>query len=187
MVTRRANYRFTVKKYEEMIRAGILDENDRVELIRGEIVEKMPIGDHHVATIIQLNDLFSRLITGLVFVSSQNPIRLPDSQPEPDVCLLEWKVDFYRSGKPTPANILLLIEVADSTLEYDRTDKLTLYAENGISEYWIVNLVDEQIEVFRSPQANGTYAQTSIHRRGEMISLVAFPNLNVPVEDLLPT
>ena len=186
MVTRRDTYRFTVKKYEEMIRAGILDENDPVELICGEIVEKMPIGDNHEATVALLVEQFMIHLARRVTLWPQNSIRLFDSLPEPDVCLLERRADFYRSGKPTPANILLLIEVSDSTLEYDRTDKLTLYAENGISEYWIINLVEEQIEVFRSPQSDGTYAQTSIHRRGETISLVAFPNLSLAVNDLLP-
>src|SRR5262245_15863165 len=134
MVVRR---RFSVADYERMIDTGILGPEDKVELIRGEIIEKMPKGDPHTACVKRLIHVGSNRFGGRVTLSVQDPLKLPDSEPEPDFMLLLPRIDFYASGKPVPADVLLLIEVSDSSLDYDRNVKLPLYAENRVAEYWI--------------------------------------------------
>jgi Uma2 family endonuclease len=176
--------RYSVDDYEEMIRLGALTENDRVELIRGEIVAKMPIGDRHLVTVNRLNRLYNRRLGDLVIVSIQNPVRLDDSEPEPDVSLLRPREDEYASGKPRAADVLLLIEVSDSSLDYDRDVKKPLYAESGITEFWIVNLVDECLEVYRGPRPDGTYQEERVLRRGQSTDIVALPGLVVAVDEL---
>jgi Uma2 family endonuclease len=185
MTVRRAPHRFTVPEYDRMIDAGILKEDARVELIRGEIVAKMPIGDAHIATVNRLNRLFVRAVGDSAIVSIQNPVRLADSEPEPDVTLLRPRDDFYASGKPGAADVLLLIEVAESSLEHDRQDKAPLYAENGIVEYWIVNLVDRCLEVHRGPQPNGTYADVRTLRPDDRIESTTLGGVSVAVADLV--
>jgi Uma2 family endonuclease len=181
MTVRRAPHRFTVPEYDRMIDLGILKEDARVELIRGEIVSKMPIGDPHVACVDRLNRLFVRAVGDEVTVSIQNPVRLADSEPEPDLVLKRAA----SRGKPVPADILLLIEVAESSLEDDREVKGPLYAENGVAEYWIVNLVDRCVEVHRGPQPNGTYADTRTLRPGDRVEPANLVGVPVAVSDLV--
>jgi Uma2 family endonuclease len=176
--------RYCVDDYEEMIRLGVLTENDRVELIRGEIVARMPIGDRHLVSVNRLNRLYNRRLGDLVIVSIQNPVRLDDSEPEPDVSLLRPREDEYASGKPRAADVLLLIEVSDSSLDYDRDVKKPLYAESGITESWIVYLVDECLEVYRNPRPDGTYEIERVLSRGESTDVVALPGLVVAVDEL---
>src|SRR5262245_48646376 len=139
MTARRTPHRFTVTEYDRMIELGILREDARVELIRGEIVAKMSIGDAHIACVDRLTQLMFQVAASAAIVRVQTPIRQADSEPEPDLVLKRRRQDFY--GKPGPADILLVIEVADASLEDDREAKRSLYAENGIAEYWIVNLI----------------------------------------------
>jgi Uma2 family endonuclease len=176
---------FTVDDYERMVETGILTEQDRVELLRGEILDKMTIGDPHCACVKRLNNGLSRLVGELALVSVQDPIGLDDSEPEPDIALLRPSKDFYLSGKPVPADIFLLIEVADSSLDFDRTVKGPLYAENGIREYWIVNLVGDCVEVHRDPQADGSWRDVRTLRRGDRIELAELPGLAVAMTDVL--
>ena len=185
MTARRVPHRFTVPQYEKMIDVGILDENDRVELIRGEIVAKMPIGDPHIACLDRLTRLMIRAVGDDAIVSIQNPIRLRDSEPEPDLVLKRPRDDFYASGKPGPADLLLVIEVADSTLDYDREVKGPLYAENGIAEYWIANLTDRTLEVHRQPRPDGTYAEVRTLRPGDTADVAPLPGVTVAVADVL--
>ncbi len=181
----RVHHRFTVDDYEQMVEYGILNENDRVELIRGEIVTKMPIGDSHVACVNRLNRLFSRRVGDSAIVSIQNPIRLPDSEPEPNLALLRSRKDFYASGKPRPDDVFLIIEVADTTLEYDREEKRSLYAEAGVPEYWIVNLIDDCLEVHRQPQPDGRFAEVNPLYAGQEIEIIAIPGVSVAVAEIL--
>jgi Uma2 family endonuclease len=181
MTARRTPHRFTVAEYDRMIDQGILKEDARVELIRGEIVAKMPIGDPHVACVDRLNRLLVLAVGEQATVSIQNPIRLADSEPEPDVVLK--RREFY--GKPGPADILLVIEVADASLEDDREVKRPLYAENGIAEFWIVNLIDRCLEVHRQPRADGTYADVRTLRAGETIEISTLPGVRVAVTDAI--
>lgn len=180
MSARPVPHRLTVAQYDRMIDLGVLKEDDRVELVRGIIVAKMPIGDPHVATVNRLNRLFNRLTDDTVAVSIQNPIRLADSEPEPDVVLMK-----ARDGKPSPSDILLLIEVADDSLENDREVKGPLYAENGIVEYWIVNLIDNCLEVHRRPQPDGTFADGRTLRAGDVVDIVSLPGITFGVSDLI--
>ena len=181
----RTHHRFSVAEYDQMIDRGILTEDDRVELIRGEIVEKMSIGDEHIACVNRLTRLLVKLFDERAIVSVQNPVRLADSEPEPDLVLLTPKADFYASGKPQAADVLLLIEVADSSLELDREDKRSLYAENGIQEYWIINLIDRTIETFRQPQENGRYLNTRVVRPGANLEIGALAGSTIEVSQIL--
>lgn len=185
MSARRLHYRISVPQYEKMIAHGILTENDRVELIRGELVAKMPIGDFHFACVNRLNRLLVRALGDRAIVSVQNPVRLADSEPEPDIALLAPRDDDYASGKPAPADLLLLVEVADSSLEFDREVKRPLYAENGVTEYWIVNLDDRSVEVHRGPQPDGTYADVRLLRPGDTANIAAVPGVTIAVAAFL--
>jgi Uma2 family endonuclease len=178
-------HRFSVAEYHRMIELGILREDHRVELIAGEIVAKMPTGERHNFTLIQLNDLLSVPLAGRAICLHQSPVTLQGTEPEPDLVLLERAPSRYRTRKAIPADVLLLVEIADSSLEIDRSVKLPLYAENGIVEYWIVNLVENQIEVYRHPQANGTYAVSLIRRPGGNLDVLAFPDILISVSELL--
>ena len=183
MIATRTLHRLTVDEYEGMIASGALAEDDRVELIRGEVVPKMPIGDEHAACVGQLTFRLTPLLQRRALVWTRNPIRLAASMPEPDLALVHSRDDFYRSGKPRPADIDLVIEVADSSLATDRDSKATLYAENGIPEYGIVNLNDAAVEVHRGPRADGTWTYTHTARPGH--TLDALPGLALSVADIL--
>ena len=178
-------HRFSVADYDEMIVRGILDENDQVELIRGEIVEKMTIGGAHAACVKRLNSLFSLTSHGRWIVGVQDPIQTNDSKPEPDISLLRPSADFYATATPCSDDIFFLVEVADSSLEFDRRGKLPLYAEAGIAEYWIVNLIDECIEVHRQPKSDGTYGERQILSAGDTIHSVLATDLAFRVDEIL--
>jgi Uma2 family endonuclease len=181
----RPRFRWSVDDYEKLIRLGVLTENHRVELIRGEIVPKMSIGDQHASCLNRLVELFFDLLGKSAIQSVQNPIRLADSEPEPDLALLVRRGDFYASGKPMPADIYLVVEVADASLDYDREVKGPLFAENGIAEYWIVNLIGRCLEVHRQPRADGTYADVRTLRPGDTISLGLLPTVTISVGDII--
>jgi Uma2 family endonuclease len=169
-----------------MIDHGILTKRHNVELIRGEIVTKMPKGDLHAWCLKALIRLFGPLVGDRAVLSVQDPLYLADSGPEPDVTLLAFRPDLYRNAGPQAADALLVIEAADSSLDYDREVKGPLYAENGIAEYWIVNLVDRCLEVHRQPQADGTYADIRTLRPGDAASLLLLPAISIAVSDIIP-
>lgn len=179
------HHRFSVDEYEAMIRRGILSEDDRVELIRGEIIEKMPIGDEHSASVKKLNRILSGLVGDRAIVSVQDPIRLEDSEPEPDIALLRPRSDFYASGKPQASDVLLLIEVADTSLEFDRTVKRPLYAQAGIQELWIVNLADRSVEIYRQPKPTGEFQFVRILTPGQRADVQAIPGLAIDVDAIV--
>jgi Uma2 family endonuclease len=168
--TARVHHRFSVDDYEQMIAQGILTEEDRCELIRGEILAKMTIGDRHAACVNRLTRILTRMLGERAIVSVQNPIRLADSEPEPDVALLRARGDFYESGKPRAVDVWLVIEVGDATLEFDRSVKVPLYAENGIGECWVVNLIEDVVEVYRDPEGPH-YREGMRAGRGEELAL----------------
>jgi Uma2 family endonuclease len=168
-----------------MAEVGILKEAPRVELVDGRIIDMSPIGPRHAACAIRLAKLFITSLGDRTTVSIQAPMLAgDDSEPEPDVVLLEPRSDFYAEARPTTANALLLIEVADSSLRFDRMVKLPIYAAGGIAEFWIVNLEGEVIEVHREPTGD-TYAARRVATRGESITPLAFPDLVVAVSDVL--
>ena len=180
-----ARHWFTVAEYDRMAEARVLTEDKRVELIEGEIIERSPIGKRHAACVGRLTNLFGKLLAEKAIVWVQNPIVLNDySEPQPDVALLKRRDDFYEHSLPAPADVLLVVEVADTTLEYDRQVKAPLYARAGIAEVWVVNLVDEQIEVYSQP-VNGTYQRQRRAVRGETINSPETLNLALSVDDIL--
>lgn len=178
-------FRFTVEEYEQMIATGILTEDDRVELIWGEIVEMSPINVRHAAVVKRLNAYFTTALAGRAIVGIQDPIRLGnDSEPQPDLTLLRPRDDYYASGHPGPEDVWLLVEVADTTLNFDRSVKLPLYAGAGITEVWIVNLADDRIEVYRRPQGDAYRTRRSA-APGEVIAPELFADLSVAVDDIV--
>ena len=176
---------FSVEQYNEMIEHGIFKEDDPIELIRGEIIRKLPIGNPHAATVNRLNRLLSKLIQADAMISIQNPIWLKDSEPEPDVAILIYREDLYASRRPSSADVLLLIEVADSSLAYDRDIKGSVYAEAGIREYWIVNLNQATIEVHLDPQSDGRFATVVTARRGETLTPRNVGGVSIEVDAIL--
>lgn len=177
--------KFTVEEYYKMAEMGILKAGDRVELIRGEIVEMSPIGTRHAACVSRLTRLLTIRLGNRATASPQNPVRLDnDSEPQPDVALLQPREDFYEEQHPQPADIFLLIEVADTTVESDRSIKIPLYAENNIAEVWLVNLPENCLEVYRQPTATG-YQSVGNFYRGDRLSLQAFPDVSLSVDEVL--
>jgi Uma2 family endonuclease len=175
---------FTVKEYYQMFESGLF-ANERVELIRGEIIKMTSIGRRHAACVNRCNDVLSYKIAGKALVCIQNPLALDNtSEPEPDVMLLKRKADYYESGHPQPADVLLLIEVADSTVDSDRQLKIPLYAEDGIVEVWLVDINNACVEVYRQPTATG-YQEILQFHRGQNLSILAFPEVNITVDEIL--
>jgi Uma2 family endonuclease len=163
----------TLEEYERMIEAGVFDEDERIELIRGEIVKMAAIGLPHMACVARLSELLTLLTAGKAKVWPQsNAIGLPgsNSRPEPDVTLLRWRDDYYAGKRPGPEDVLVLVEVAETSIRYDRGVKGRLYAEAGIPEYWIVNLRAGVVEVYGNP-VEGAYKQARKARRGETLAL----------------
>ncbi len=181
-VTRR---RFTAAEYARMGEAGVLHEDDRVELIEGEILESAPIGYGHAACVRRLTGLFSRLLGDGVQVSVQNPIDLNEhNQPQPDVVLLRPRNDFSSSAHPTAADILLVVEVAETSGEYDRQIKVPLYALHGIDEVWLVDLRQRRVLVYRDASAD-SYRTARSFQSSDALSAPAFTDLRVMVADIL--
>lgn len=176
--------RFTVDEYYKMIELGMLKDYEKAEIIEGELIQKMPIGDRHAAAVDFLNRFITKSVSDNVLVKIQNPVRLSDyNEPEPDIALADLtKYDGRRH--PQPAEILLLIEVSDSTLKYDRSTKLVLYAEAEIPEVWIVNLPNDIIEIHTKP-GSGIYQLTKIYKRGETLESEILPDLKLEVDKIL--
>lgn len=185
MVVKAPHKKFTTEQYYQMVAAGILTARDRVELIDGEIVQMSPMVRKHAACTNRLVELFALTFSSQACVWSQSPICLNEySEPEPDIALLQRRSDFYLEGKPTPRDILALVEVSDATLEYDRTEKAPLYARAGIQELWIVNLDRLAIEIYRSPRPEG-YQDIRLRQQGQSLSFQALPETTFTVEQLL--
>ncbi|HSE84154.1 MAG TPA: Uma2 family endonuclease [Thermodesulfobacteriota bacterium] len=176
---------FNITEYYRMAEAGILSEDDRVELIKGEIIKMAPIGSRHAGCVSRLNNLLSRQVGGTALVNVQNPVRLSDfSEPQPDIALLKPRDDFYSNGHPTPNDVLLIIEVSDTSLEYDRDIKVPLYATALIQEVWLVNLMKDIVEIYREPRS-GIYRDVHYATRGETANPQFNPNLVINVDAIL--
>jgi Uma2 family endonuclease len=175
-------HRFTVQEYHAMAETGLLSEDDRVELVDGEIVEMTPIGTRHLACVVTLNHLLVEAAGGRYFVSVQNPIVLDDgNEPQPDLSLLKSKPD--PAGElPGPADVLLVVEVSDSTLSYDRGVKLPRYGRAGIPEVWIVDLAARQVEMYSDPSFEG-YRTTRTFGVGEQVRS-ATASLELPAGEI---
>lgn len=180
---------FSLEAYERMIARGILTEDDRVELLAGEVVEMSPIGHRHSGAVNRIARVFFAAFGDVASVSVQGPIALPPaSMPEPDVAVLKKREDDYYGGRPQPKDVLLVVEVADSSLEIDRKVKLAVYAAAGIPEVWILNLAIPALEVYTEPSADAYERRDSFDRgaAAETIVARAFPDVAFRLRELLP-
>ncbi len=178
--------RISVKQYDVMIKNGVFDENDRVELLNGAIIEKMPKGTKHSSANDRAAKVFYRILGEKVIVRNQNPIWLDDySEPEPDIVLAAIDENEYENTHPTPEDIFLILEISDSTLGYDRRAKSLAYSKAGIRQYLLLNLQEQTIEDYREPSADG-FQSKQTYRAGQDFNLAAFPETFVQMSDFLP-
>ncbi len=174
-----------VAEWQKMGEAGIFSLDSHLELINGEILEMAPIGSNHAGRVNRLNQVLTLLTSNQAVISVQNPLQLSDlSEPEPDLLLLRTQADFYSSRHPKADDVLLLIEVADRSLTYDQNQKLRLYALHNIPEYWLLNINDACLEVYRQP-CNGVYAEKTTLRTGDEITLSQLDNISINIADIL--
>jgi Uma2 family endonuclease len=178
--------RFTVDEYQRMGETGILAADEQVELIAGRIVVREPIGSRHAGTVDRLTRLWTSRLGERAIVRIQNPVRFAkdDSEVQPDVLLLRPRGDFYTTSHPVAADVLLLIEVADTTVRLERRVRLPLYARVGVREAWLCDLVSQRVEVHREPRGN-RYRAVRALARGESLASLAFPDVALVVDDLL--
>lgn len=179
--------RLRVDEYHAMINAGIFDEDESLELLQGVLCTMSPQDVAHAQAIQLLTHLFARGLPDRYYVRVQLPLTIgPDSEPEPDLAIVDREAGLDPGRHPSRA--LLVIEVVSTSLERDRTIKAPLYARGGIPEYWIVNLVDQRLEVHRKPLSNeATYEEQTAHHPADELHAEAFPELTIRVSDLLPT
>lgn len=176
---------FNVTEYYRMAEAGILSEDDRVELIEGEIVKMTPVGSRHSACVDRLNTIFNSKLMSTAIVRIQNPIHINEySEPQPDIALLIPRSDFYAEAHPTSNDVLLIVEVSDTSLEYDRRVKLPLYASALISEVWLIDILKQRIEIHREPSKN-LYQEIRYIQRGQSLSPLHFPAVSLNAEEIL--
>ena len=178
--------KFNISQYHLMGETGILTDRDHVELIEGEIIEMSPIGTGHAVCVNRLARILFWSLSDEITISVQNPVCLSNfSEPEPDFAILKGQPENYENQHPEPEDILALIEVSDSTVDYDRTRKAPLYGRHQIRELWIIDLNAQVIEVYRSPSSNG-YQQIQILQQGQSVEFEALPNILIKVTWILP-
>jgi Uma2 family endonuclease len=174
---------FTVEEYHRMAETGILAADERVELIEGEIVQMAPIGPRHAGCVINANRMFFSRLGDRAVISPQNPVVIqPRSEPQPDLVLLRPRPVSYSRELPVSADVLLAVEVAETTARFDRLVKARLYARAGIPEFWLCLTMDGAVEVYREPRAGG-YAGVTQYGPGQVISPLAFPDVSFAVTD----
>ena len=177
-------FRLGVDAYHQMIRAGIFDEDDRVELIEGELRAMTPINPDHAGKNKRLNRLLTLRVGDAALVSVQDPLTLaPRSEPEPDLMLLRPRDDFYEGANPTPADTLLVIEICDTSLRYDREVKVPLYAAYGVPEVWLVDLKHRRLDLYRDPGPDG-YRQVLRPDPSEVVVPLLLPSLHLRVDEI---
>ena len=178
-------YRFDVHQYHAMAKAGVLNDDDRVELIDGEIVAMSGIGPEHMATVNSSTRFWVIRLGERAIVQIQGAIRLDErNEPQPDVAMLKPRADFYWHRMPGPDDVLLIIEVANTSLRYDRQIKLALYARFGVPETWIANIQARTIEVYSNP-VDGEYTERRNFQHGQTVTPAAFPDIALPVADVI--
>jgi Uma2 family endonuclease len=178
-------HRFTLDQYHRMGEAGIFHEDDRVELIHGQVVPLTPIGPDHASCVNRLTALFAPLAGRDATLSVQNPVILAEyEEPQPDFVVLRYRADGYRVAIPRPADVLLMVEVGDSSASRDRRTKIALYAEAGIPEAWLVDVPHDRVEVYRNP-TGGRYLDVTTVSRGMSLTPLAFPGLTLSVDEIL--
>jgi Uma2 family endonuclease len=178
-------HRLTVDEYHRMGQAGVFAPGARVELIEGEVIDMAPIGTRHASAVKRLNALLSASVHGRAIVAVQDPLRLSDaSEPEPDLMLLSPRADFYAHAHPSAADVLLLIEVSDTTVAYDRGVKLDLYARHGVPEVWIVDLDNNLIRFFRGNDGSA-YSDITASETPRATPVAALPGVTIDLSGLL--
>ena len=178
-------HRLTVDEYHRMAETGVLAPDARVELIEGEIIDMAPIGTRHGSAVLRLTHLLNRACGDQAILSVQGALRLsPRSEPEPDLMLLRPRADYYAAAHPGPADVLLLIEVSDSTARYDREIKLPLYARHGVAEVWIVDLEAGVLRCHSRPQG-GAYADTAETGTPGSLTPLALPGVAIDMGGVL--
>ncbi len=176
--------RITTNRYQMMVAAGVLTKYDRIELIEGDMLDMAPIGLKHSALTSHLHELFVLAASRSATVVSGGPVNLGEySEPQPDLMLLKRRADFYSGKFPEAADVLLLIEVSDSSLSFDQGVKLNLYARYGISEYWVVDVEGGRIVTYREPTAKG-YLRKAEFAAGQTVTPQAFPGIDIPVREI---
>ena len=176
---------FTVDEYHQLVERGFLSEDSPVELIEGEVVRMSPIGSRHAGIVNRSSTYLNRVLSDIVVVSVQNPIRLSDvSEPQPDIALLRPREDFYSNSHPEPRDVLVVIEVADESLRFDRTVKLPLYARARIAQVWLIDLRNNVVEIHSKPRS-GRYQKHVSLKRGDGLVLPELADFSFKVEDLL--
>ncbi len=176
---------FTTAEYHQMIQAGVFGEDDRLELIEGEVTEMSPISSNHAGHVKQLAAYFHNVLRKRVIVSVQDPIHLSEySEPQPDLALLRPRADYYAGSHPTPDDVLLVVEVVETSAGFDRDVKMPMYARTGVVEAWLVSLADGWIEVYREPSSAG-YLLTRRVLPGTTLSLQAFPEDELAASDMV--
>jgi Uma2 family endonuclease len=177
--------RFTVDEYHRMVEAEVIGPKDRVELVDGEVIEMSPIGHRHRVRVIRTTTLFFRAFGDQAIVSSQNSLQLNDwTEPQPDLVVLKPRPDFYARKKFTPEDVLLVMEISDTSLRYDRNVKVPLFAAAGIPEVWIEDAKKDVLYVYRDPRADG-YAVSSELQRRDSVSPIAFPSIRFSIDNLV--
>lgn len=178
-----ANAKWSLQDYHQMIENGILDER-KVELVRGEIIEMSPEGAPHSSYCGEIGEYLRRILGDRAKVREAHPITLPNnSEPEPDIAIVRTRPTLYRDRHPYPEDIFWLVEIANSTLAKDLGMKKDLYADAGIAEYWVLNLQESALVVFRDLTTSGYRSATSF--TSGMISPVAFPDISIDIQQLL--
>ena len=176
--------KFRTDEVYQMMEMGILPEESGWELIEGEIIHRMTIGSKHASIVRKLEKYLERNFGDFVMISGQNPIHIDEhNEPEPDIALLKPREDFYAENHPVPEDVLLVVEVSDSTVDFDREVKKTIYAEAGIGEFWLVNLKQNTVETYSNP-SNGTYYQMRIFERGEIVQTKNIDGVAVEVNKI---
>ncbi|HKA22520.1 MAG TPA: Uma2 family endonuclease [Blastocatellia bacterium] len=176
---------FTVDEYHQLVERGFLSEDSPVELIEGEVVRMSPIGSRHAGVVNRSTMYLNRLLADVVVVSVQNPIRLSDvSEPQPDISLLRPREDFYSDSHPGPGDVLVVIEVADESLRFDRKVKLPLYARAGIPQVWLIDLQKNVVEIHSKPRS-GRYQMSVSLKRGDGLVIPELADFSFKVENLL--
>lgn len=178
LATAPARHRLGVDEYHRVIEVGIFGKGDWIELIDGDLIDMAPIGQGHAAIVGGLNEALFTACAGRTIVWPQNPIQLdPSSEPQPDLAVLRRRADFYATGeRPGPADVLLLVEVADSSLRFDQRVKFPLYSRAGIAELWVVDLQRRVLHAYRKPDGDA-YGEVTTHQPGDQVGLALAPEI----------
>ena len=177
-------HRFNVEEYHRLIENNILHEDDRVELIEGRIIDMTPIGSKHAACVSRLNEILSEKLQKRAIINIQNPICLTAyTEPKPDIAITKRRPDFYAEQLPQPEDVLLIIEVSDSSLDYDCETKIPLYAKSNIPEVWLVNLIENNVAIYSGPSSEG-YNVITKHHHNQILSPKSFHDITLTVSEI---